>query len=190
MAKPISKESFEKNNVEKTVKRENVTADLYTISEVKVVLDEFLCKFLRNNGCKQFFLMENIRLAIGVVSSLLGVIICYLSMNFTYDIVCKYVTLSVIIYYIINGLTYLLEKNKYYFLIQNNDSSLKFDIVTEIDEKPDYTILVYVESIPIKYSKSIYELFYDDGYLDTKLFKNDLEKTFKSICESKEKKEE
>lgn len=153
-----------------------IIGDIYTLSNLKIMLDDILNEYLLRSSHKRNYLYSDIKNIIGIISILLSSICCYLSMLYKYEIVKKYIALSVIIYFVINTISILigyLEDGKFYY----NDLYIK----TRVDDVPTYIILVYSRGkvIPVKYNKSIFDLFDETGRMDHHMLLNDLENLFK-----------
>ena len=156
-------------------KKNPIHGDIYSINNLKVLLDDLMNEYLIKIGYKRKYLLLDIMNAIGILSILLASACCFMSMNYKYSQVCKLVTYCVILYFFINGISFLIQ----YF--QDNKMAYgKMNIKTRIDDTSTYIILLYKKDgmAPLKYHKSVFDLYYDSGRLDHQLFLKDLEKFF------------
>lgn len=149
-----------------------IVGDIYSQGNLKILLDDILDEYITKIGHKRNYLYLDVRNAIGVVSAVLAALCCYVSMYYKYEVIKSVVMFSVFSYMLINGISLLIsykEAEKLYY-----DS---FSISTRINSRYEYIILVYLKDkvAPLKYNKSIFDLFDDKGQMDHGLFLSDLE---------------
>lgn len=153
-----------------------VTGDVYTLSNLKVIVDDLLCDYLYAAGFRRVYFYENIRIALGMLSMVVAAVTTYASLYYPFKqtecllkyLVCGYFSLTVLGFIIsqVEGRRVIYEG---------------FHVVTRVDDSQNYILLIYFKGkvVPQKYSKSIFELFYNDGKLDHLLLIKELGGIFK-----------
>jgi len=156
--------------------KDPIVSDLYSLDQLKISLDDLLVECVTKIGYKENFAAVDFFNLIGILSTILAGIVLYLSLNFKWGTIKAYIAYCVIVYFIINAVSTIIT----YF----QGGKIKFDgleIITRIDKTPVYVVLIYKKGkiVPIKYSKSVFDLFYEDGTLDHNLFIDNIESLFK-----------
>ncbi len=165
--------------LEKLIKKfenEPIKADLYTLEQLKIALDDALIFYCKERGFKEKHHLTDFLNVIGLVSTALATTVLYLSLYSTFEASKKLLFICLLIYVILSILSFLV-----YCFCGGRIQFQEFDIVTRIDKTPVYVSLLYWKGkvVPVKYYKSVLELFDETGKLDHVLFLNDLEKLFK-----------
>jgi len=152
-----------------------IVGDLYTLPNLKVHLDDLLEEYLCSNGCKRSYFVQDILNVIGVLSTAITAIITYMSMYCQFDKAKLYLGILLLSYITINSVSFVIS-----YFNGNKKVFDKFWISTRMEQRPVYVMLIYQKEniVPIKYNKSVYDLYYDNGILDHKLFLNDLKDVF------------
>lgn len=165
--------------LEKLIKKfENapIRVDLYTLEQLKIALDDLLILYCKERGFKEKHHLTDFLNIIGVISTILASIVLYLSLYSTFEASKKLLVICLSIYVILSILSFIV-----YCFFGGCIQFLEFDVVTRIDKTPVYVSLLYWKGkvVPVKYYKSVLELFDETGKLDHVLFLNDLENLFK-----------
>lgn len=152
-----------------------IVGDLYTLSNLRVLLDDVLNEYLTRAGYKRLYVYQDIQNAIGIVSTVLGAAVTFLSMRYNFQAVKGQMSVYLAVYFVINAVSMLVkyrEGRMYYYE--------SFTISTRADDVPAYILLVYMEGklVPLKYNKSMLDLFDETGKMDHDLFLNDVERLF------------
>lgn len=154
--------------------------DLYTINQVKISLDDFLVEYLTALGFKECNFYVDFSNTIGIFSTIFAGLTCYLSMYYQWEHIKKYITYSVIAYFCINSILFI------YCCFKSGKIRFSgLEIATKIqftdDKNPVYTAMIYKRNkvVPLKYTRTIFDLFYDNGIMDYKILIEDFDKLFK-----------
>lgn len=152
-----------------------VVADIHSLDQLKIALDDLLVECVSSLGFKESNLYTDIQNSIGIISTILAVIVTWMSECHRFQNIKFYMVWLVLGYFTINGLSYL------YFHFEGG--KIKFnglEIITRIDKTPIYVVLVYKKGkpVPVKYYKSVLDLFDENGRLDHALFIDDIEALF------------
>lgn len=152
-----------------------IVGDLYTLANLKILLDDLLNEYLTSRGRRRSYVYVDIKNAIGIVSMGLAAAVVFLSVYCRFQDVKFAMSCCLALYFVLYAISLVaayLEGNKFYY-----DS---FNIVTRADDVPVYVVLVYVhgQPVPLKYTKSILDLFDERGHMDHELFLRDLEDLF------------
>lgn len=147
--------------------------DIYNLRNLKVVLDDALYDFITKTlSLKIKTAYTDFELFVGTISTILSIIVVYMSCNYDFCDYKLYLIICLTIYFILNGIITICN----YF----RSTTFAFDgmkVCTEIcPPYPVYTILVYRNGklIPEKFSKSVYDLFDCEGILSTDCFYKEL----------------
>ncbi|KAM0680989.1 hypothetical protein GINT2_000772 [Glugoides intestinalis] len=153
-----------------------IQADLYTLEQLKIALDDLLVFYCKERGFKEKHRLNDFLNVIGLISTVLASIVLYLSLYSTFEASKKVLFICLVIYVFLSLLSFIV-----YCFCGGRIQFQEFDIVTRADKTPVYVSLLYWKGkvVPVKYYKSILELFDETGKLDHVLFLNDLEKLFK-----------
>lgn len=152
-----------------------IFGDIYNLSNLKSLLNDFINEYLTSKGMKQNYMYIDMRNTIGIASAVLGGIVVYISMYYKFEKIKTKLFLCILVYailYLVNWVIKYFENEKFYYK--------DFCIKTRVDNTPVYVILVYKKNnpVPSKHSRSILDLFYENGCMNHKLFLKDLEKLF------------
>ncbi|EEQ81647.1 hypothetical protein NCER_101840 [Vairimorpha ceranae BRL01] len=170
-----------------------VKGDIYNLRHLKVLIDEILVDFLvKDLNYKLNNTYTDFQISVGLLSTVLAALLTYFSMNFEFKDYKVFMIWCLCIYSVLNGIVYIfdtLRGTTYYFtkVIKNNVQEDKNDKETEkvvsirvcteiLPPNPIYTLLVYKDNklIPEKWSKSVFELFKEDGTLNASQFLDDV----------------
>lgn len=150
-----------------------IFGDIYNLNNLKSLLNDLLNEYLVKNGYKRNYWYLDLRNTIGIISLLIACVVVGLSYLYKFNEAKEYLGLCIVIYYtlyLLNLIVVYFDSGKFYYK--------DFYIVTRADTTPVYVILIYKknEFVPKKYTKSILELFYENGRLDHELFLKDIDK--------------
>ena len=160
------------------IKKKSLRIDVHSLNNVRLICNDFLHIYFDFFGYKQNMFYDNIKIIIGLISGLFGLIICVISMKLDWDISYIFVLTMVLIYYVINGLYYIIE----YFI---EGSQLTF--INKISNDKDIVITsdVNCDGIwEIKFKDKthkliVYDLFYSNGNMNTEEMYRSIHKIFK-----------
>ena len=152
-----------------------IRGDLYTLPNLKVLLDDLLNEYLGTVGHKRSFIFTDLRNACGIASIVFAAVIVWISMSCDFTASRMWLGITIGGYALMYLLDYVcahFEGGKFYYT--------DFTIITRADITPVYILLLYRDSnpVPYKYTKSILDLFDDTGRLDHDLFIRDMENIF------------
>nr|XP_013180895.1 unnamed protein product [Papilio xuthus] len=141
-----------------------IQGDIYNLMGLKVLLDDLLLEYLtKTKNYKQNTFVVDLKIFIGIISSILACGIAYCSVNYDFEEYRFLLIIALSIYFTLNTIVWIVEKaRKTTFRFGN------LSVVTDVQPpSPVYTIMVYEgdKLIPEKYNKSIFDLFADDGRL-------------------------
>lgn len=156
-------------------KRSPIVADIYSLDQLKITLDDLLVECVSALGFKERNMYMDIQNSIGIVSTIMAVAVTWMSECYRFQDIKLYMVWLVLGYFGINGLSCLYS--------HLNGGKIRFDgleIVTRIDKTPIYVVLIYKRSkpVPAKYRKSVLDLFDESGKLDHVLFISDIKTLF------------
>lgn len=160
------------------VKKHNkrpIVADIYTLGNMKILLDDLLNEYLGACGYRRDHTFPDARNAIGLISIALAMAVTYMSLNCKFDDVMVTISGCVLLYFVLNIAIFIVgyfEECKYRYG--------GFYLVTRVDMAPSYTIEYHLPagSVLRKYTKSLYDLFDDTGKMGHALFVDDMEVFF------------
>lgn len=156
-------------------KKSPIIADIYSLDQLKIALDDLLVECVSSLGFRERNLYTDIQNTIGIISTMLAVVVTWLSECHKFQSIKTYMAWLVFVYFGINGVSCLYS----YF----KGGKIKFDgfeMITRIDKTPVYVVLVYRKGkpVPVKYCKSVLDLFDENGRLDHALFIDDIKALF------------
>ena len=172
----INKENLytiEENNLIKKYEKTPIYCDIYTLGNVKVVLTDFGCEFLKLRNFTQNIQFDNIKIIIGLISGIFSITITYMSMIYKWASISLYIKLMVIGYYIINSLWYLIdyfEDGKFIFF----DGTTYLKVKIGLDIHGIYTITYNNKN----YKINAFDIIYENGKLDIPIIIKELNKIF------------
>lgn len=152
--------------------------DIYNPFQLKIILDDLLKEYITKvKKSKQSMLLTDVRIMVGLMSTVIAGVIAYLSMK-TEFVDHKWILIVLIAIYLVANA--ILDLYSRYF-----GTSIVYDNMTVSTTfsppDPTYVVIVYSKDklIPDKYIKSIFDLFDSNGKLFHEEFLNDLNKLFK-----------
>ena len=154
-----------------------ITADIYTKKQLKIALDDLLFEYCKVMGFKENHFTTDLKNVVGIISTILSLIVCYLGYHYSFQEMKFVMGICVTIFFSIQFLCFL-----FCYFRGERIKLEKYEISTKIDKTNTYNILVFPkgEKTPIKYNKSIFDLFYENCKMDHELFLKDLENLFKN----------
>lgn len=167
----IKDENKEKNELIQKLRnkynKEPIKADVYTLSKLKIALDDLLVECANVLDYKQNNLYVDVQNIIGIISTLIACGTVYLSMYFKFDTVKFYLKILCSLYFIINFTSYII-----YYLFGKLLRFKDFSFKTKVSKNEIYEIIMKNNNSEIKgkYVKSIYDLFNEEGEMDHNLF--------------------
>lgn len=161
--------------IEKYAKRP-VIGDIYTLGNLKTTLDDVLNEYLVSKGHKRSNVYIDAKNAIGILSILISIAVFALNSMYDFAEIKQLLIICILMYFAAfaaNSIIKYFEAGMFYY-----DS---FNVATRADNVPVYVVLIYKKGclVPIKYKKSILDLFDENGRLDHVLFLKDLEMLLK-----------
>ncbi|ELA42584.1 uncharacterized protein VICG_00336 [Vittaforma corneae ATCC 50505] len=153
-----------------------ITADIYTLEQIKITLDDFLVEYCRERGFQEKYHLTDFQNVIGIISTIQASIVVVLSLFCKFEDVRRMLFMCIISYFAVNIFCYIVS---YFF--GGKLSFYEFSVITRIDRMPVYVVLLYWKDrmVPVKYYKNVSELFDETGVLDHIEFLKDLEELFK-----------
>lgn len=165
-------------------KRTPVNSNINCLKSLKTTLDDVLSLYLRTEQeYKQNHFIVDLRIAIGVISTLAAAYLTYLSVYVDFKDYKNKAIALLGIYFALNGLLELVmkctQKGKVFY---GKNERGTISVYTSV-KTPDtnYVVLVYKDKsvIPTKYNRNICELFDEEGVLQHEVFLNDIDAFFK-----------
>lgn len=153
-----------------------IKADLYSLDQLKIALDDLLIEYCSSIGHKEIHLLTDIQNIVGVVSIILCLCVLGQSYYFKFDTIRSYMALCLLAYFALNILAFILT-----FFMGGKISFEKLNVKTSIDSAHQYQVTLNYKSekSPVTYKKSIFELFDNSSKLDHEIFLNDVADLFK-----------
>ncbi|KAI5168403.1 signal peptidase complex subunit 2 [Pancytospora epiphaga] len=151
-----------------------IMADIYTLGNMKIILDDLLNEYLISRGFKRNYAFPDFRTTIGLISTVLAIIVTYLSLYYKFDDVSSSITFCIFLYFVLNAFVSVIG-----YFEEHKIRYGTFYLVTKANIAPSYTIEYFTAGSAIKkYTKSLYDLFDSSGRMDHVLFINDMEDFF------------
>lgn len=152
------------------------TADIYSLSQLKIALDDVLVEYAQTLGHKESHTMTDIQNTVGIIS--IGLTLAVISMSYfcKSDEVRPAMAICIYIYFALNIICFLISSLRGGKIVFE-----KFEIATAADQTPAYKVLINSKgkSVSKKYNKCVFDLFDDTGKMDHNLFLKDMEDLFK-----------
>jgi hypothetical protein len=154
-----------------------ITADIYTVKQLKIALDDVLVEYCQALGYKENHLATDFKNVVGIISALLASFVLALGYLRPFQEIKMAIAISVSIFFAINFLVFI-----FCFIRGDKTTFENFDVSTKIDQTKTYNVVVYPKDgkTTKKYNKSVFDLFYEDCRLDHVMYLNDLENLFKN----------
>lgn len=166
------------DNLRKKYSKQPIKGDIYNLQNLKVLLDDLMQEyFTKGLSLSQCNLGTDIKIVIGLISTVIAVSVTYLSVYTDFNDHKFYLMLLCSAYFVLNAVGEMYAKLRGNVFKFNNAK-----VYTSINApNPIYTILVYSDKNPIpkKYSKSVCDLFDEDGRLQHTNFLDDLDNVVK-----------
>lgn len=165
--------TVKENNLIKKYEKTPIYCDIYVLGNVKVVLTDFVCEFLKLRNFTQNIQLDNIKIIIGLISGLFSITITYMSMMCKWTSISLYIKLMVIGYYIINSFWYIIdyfEDGRFVFFDGTRYLKMKIDL----DVHGIYTITYNNK----KHKINAFDIIYENGKLDIPIIIKELNKIF------------
>lgn len=158
--------------VEKYNKRP-VMGDIYTLPNLKILLDDLLNEYLAEKGHRRSYLFMDIRNGVGIVSTAVAAAVIFMSLNYKFENIKAPMGLCLLVYFVINAASLAVtwyEGERFCY-----DA---FSVTTRSDDTPSYTVLVYMHGkcVPMRYTRSFFDLFDRTGRMDHAMFVEDLDR--------------
>lgn len=152
-----------------------IMADIYTLGNMKVLLDDLLGEYLAARGHKRNYAFPDARNAVGLISIVLAAAVTYMSLYCRFDDVVAPIRACVLLYFAANTLISIVG-----YFEERKHRYGGFYLVTSVEMAPAYTIEYHLPAglAAKKYTKSLYDLFDETGKMDHALFINDMEVFF------------
>lgn len=164
----------------KSYKESPVNVNLNNVSTMKLALKDIMGQYLSIVAQKEDHSFTDLKLFSGLISTILGCIICYFSINFPFDEYRNLLILGVSLYMLLNITIPFYEefiKGKVVFKgIFKNNIKISFFMV---DKKYDEFIKIRILTNNIKkefLTLKLKNLFYDNGDLNAERFVAELKK--------------
>ncbi|KAF9764427.1 Signal peptidase complex subunit 2 [Nosema granulosis] len=155
-----------------------IKAEVYSLSNLKITLDDLLLEYLTKvKNYKQKTFLVDLKILMGVISTIVACAIAYLSVNYEFQEYKNMLILGLSVYFGVNTIVWVVEKTQ--------KATFKFEdisVFTDIQApSPIYTIMVYEgdKLIPEKYTKSVFDLYTEEGRMLHEKVLNDFKKLFK-----------
>lgn len=173
------------NHLMKTYSKKPVKSDIFRLISLKITLDDVLKQYLTSVlGLKPSHLISDVKICVGIMSIISAGILVYMSLNIEFIIYKPYAIFLLVIYFISN---ILLEMYLFFFpepTFRGSKGELSLVVKSEVKSPyPFYILSVCLckNSIPKKYTMSLYELFYSNGLLKHEHYLNELHIFFSDI---------
>ncbi|EJW03680.1 hypothetical protein EDEG_00168 [Edhazardia aedis USNM 41457] len=159
--------------------RKPIKCDLTSLTPIKLTLDDVLGEYLRvEMKYKQSHLFTDLRIFVGLVSTIMSVYLTYLSMNKEFK-EYKYICFVIVgVFAVLNGLLELIlrvfARGTIFSGKKEDERICVYSNISRADT--NYIVMVYKDGklIPDKYNKDVRDLFDEDGMLLHKLFIEEL----------------
>lgn len=152
-----------------------IKADIFSLEQMKITLDDFLIEYATACGLTQKHTLTDFQNTIGIISTIQAAIVVFLGYFYKFDDTKKILAIILAIYFGINIFSFIIS---YFF--GGKISFKEFEAVTKIDKTPVYVIILHWKGkgVPVKYHKSVLDLFDEAGRLDHIEFLKDLKTLF------------
>lgn len=151
------------------------TVNTAYLSSVRSNIIEFLVFYFGVFNFNVNYTYDNIKIVIGLVSTVIAIIVCVLSMYIEFNKIYLIIFVLVAVYYVINGIyygiEYLLEKNKLVFT--NKDEKIEINVELTNQGVLNITHKDKVHKILVG------DVIYESGRMDKEEFFGKLQKIFK-----------
>ncbi len=160
--------------ISKYTKTPSIT-DIHVLEQLKITLDDFLSEYSREKGYKEKHTLTDFKNTVGIISTIQAVIVLIASLYFKFENAKRVLAMAIFSYFAVNIFCIIVS---YFF--GGKISFIEFEAITRIDSIPTYVILLFWKGrgVPVKYSRSVLELFDETGRLDHVEFLNDLNELF------------
>lgn len=152
-----------------------IIGDIYNIRNLKNITDNFICEYLKARGFKMNCLYIDIQNVFGLLSVCVAGATAYISTFYEFHTMKWLLKYLVPIYFSLSFASFFVSYKVGKKVIFN-----KFYLTTRIDSVQTYILLIYFNHrvVPGKYSKSVYELFDENGRFDHELLFKELASLF------------
>lgn len=155
-----------------------IKGEIYNLANLKILLDDLLLEYLTKvKKYKQKTFLVDLKIFVGIISTVVACVIAYLSVYKEFSEYRNMLIIGLSIYFTINMMVWVVEKmQKATFKFEN------ISVETNVNPpSPVYTVMVYEKEklIPEKYTKSVFDLFTEEGRLLHEEVLSDFERLFK-----------
>lgn len=160
--------------IEKYQKRP-IVGDIYNEANLKVLLDDLLNEYLVAKEMKRNYMLTDIKNLLGTGSVLCGAVATYVSLQYKFQAIFNILLVAVVVYFVLRSIVFLLDLYEDRAFCYGN-----FYLKSSANKDALYSVEKYEsrQKSPVKYSRSLFELFDNTGRMDHVLFLADLDEFF------------